>query len=400
MPQYTISATHASVFGMDVHARSVTVEGLDRTTGETRRKCFRGCPSPLEIASWMEQHFEGPYYAAYESGCTGFFLARALRALGIDCDVVAVSSIARSSDDRLQKTDRRDAARLLAVLLSPLRGYSVVWVPGELFEAARDLARARADAVGAARRAKQQLSALLLRHGLVWDERTKTGGPKKTWGKEHWAWIGRARLEEPMAAEALESYKQAVREGEERAARLGRLVEAHAREEWARPCVDALCCLKGVDVQTAFLALAQFGDFSRFKNGRSVSKWLGVVPRESSSGGRVSRGRITKAGDGHLRSALVEGAASVSRWGAAPKRPKGGQEASAEARALCDKANRRLAARYEHLHEGSRLHANKARMAVVSELARWMWVVGSLAQEEPRAAAPPRAGAQAPARPA
>ena len=108
MAKYTIESRYCSTFGMDVHARTTTVKGIDRSTGATATKRFDDVPAPSEIASWMQGEFSGPWYAAYESGCTGFHLCRELRALGIDCDVVAATSIARSDADKKRKNDRRD----------------------------------------------------------------------------------------------------------------------------------------------------------------------------------------------------------------------------------------------------------------------------------------------------
>jgi transposase len=382
MGQYTINASHCSVFGMDVHARSVSVRGIDRSTGEVKRKRFADCPAASEIASWMREHFAGPYYAAYESGCTGFYLCRQLRELGIDCDVVAVSSIARSTDDRQRKNDKLDAKRLLSELLLPEPTHTVVWMPDPECESARDLARARADAVDATRRAKQQISALLLRHGHVWNEKAPSGNRKKTWGREHWAWVEGIDLKEPAAAETLRCYIRAIKECSERVAELSRLVEGHAQSERFKPYTDALSLLMGIDTQTAFLLAASFGDFSRFENGRSVSKWLGTVPKESSSGEHMAHGHITKAGDTHCRRALIEGTAAIALRGGGSKKAKEGHEVPPEVATLCAKANRRLKEKFDHLVKDSRLHVNKARVAVVSEMVRWVWIVGCKVQQQ------------------
>ena len=93
---------YSTIFGMDTHARSVTVRAIVIKTGEVKTKKFANCPTPLEIAEWM-RGFPAPRYAAYESGCTGFHLCRELRKHGIACDVIAVSSIARSTDDKIKK---------------------------------------------------------------------------------------------------------------------------------------------------------------------------------------------------------------------------------------------------------------------------------------------------------
>lgn len=94
---------------MDVHARTITVKGVDGSTAATAAKRFDDVPAPSEIASWMQGEFTGPWYAAHESGRTGFHLCREPRALGVDCDIVVIASIARSDSDRKRKNNRRDA---------------------------------------------------------------------------------------------------------------------------------------------------------------------------------------------------------------------------------------------------------------------------------------------------
>ena len=51
MAKCTIESEHRSTFGMDVDARRTTVKGLDRSTGETKTRCFDDVPTPAEIAS-------------------------------------------------------------------------------------------------------------------------------------------------------------------------------------------------------------------------------------------------------------------------------------------------------------------------------------------------------------
>lgn len=390
MAQYTISSEYGSTFGMDVHARSITVKGFNWPTGEERTKRFGDCPTAADVVGWMAGNFAPPHYAAYESGCTGFHLCKEMRALGVDCDVIAVSSVARSDDDRKRKTDRRDANRLLAELISPKRDYSVVWVPDAECEALRDLARARVDAVVAAKRSKQQASALLLRHGHVWNERTASGRSlKATWGADYVRWLSGVEFEDPADRDVLDFYRQCVLENLDRARRIGgQVLEAASRPRW-KPYVDALSLVKGIDVQTAFLLAVEFGDFRRFRNGRSVSKWLGTVPRESSSGPREARGRISKAGNAHCRLALVEGMQNVGRHTGAMPRPKRGQVVSPDVVRQCHAASRRLRDRYRHLVDQGK-EPNKAKVAVVSEAARWVWAIGCMVQDEQAARASAR----------
>ncbi len=56
---------------------------------------------------------------------------------------------------------------------------------------------------------------------------------------------------------------------------------------------------------------ASVADFSQFKSGRQFGAWMGIVPRQNSSGGKPSLGRITKRGDTYLRTLLIQGAKSA-----------------------------------------------------------------------------------------
>ena len=76
---------------------------------------------------------------------------------------------------------------------------------------------------------------------------------------------------------------------------------------WRRR-VDSLRCLMGVDTASAADLVFEAGEFSRFRNARSFAAWVGLTPSEHSSGESDRRGAITKAGNKHLRKALVEAA--------------------------------------------------------------------------------------------
>lgn len=173
---------HVTSIGLDVHARSVAAAAFNPFTGEVVRRSFGTDAS--EIAEWA-LGFEDPR-ACYESGPTGFHMARELRALGLDCAVAAVSKMQRPAADARRKNDRRDAefiARMLAT-------HNIVEVPlpDMAVEAARDLDRALDDATRELRRSRQRLNMFLIRLGRVWDERNADGARKKAWTRAHWRW--------------------------------------------------------------------------------------------------------------------------------------------------------------------------------------------------------------------
>ena len=105
------------------------------------------------------------YYVVYEAGPCGYGIYQHLIGNGIDCVVVAPSKIPQQSGNRL-KNDRRDSLTLAR--LHRAGELTAVYVPTPEDEALRDLMRARIDATRALRVAKQQLSAFLLRHNVVY----------------------------------------------------------------------------------------------------------------------------------------------------------------------------------------------------------------------------------------
>ncbi len=82
--------------------------------------------------------------------------------------------------------------------------------------------------------------------------------------------------------------------------------------------------IPGVGVITATALVATIGDASQFRSGRQLAAWLGLVPKQHSSGGKERLGRISKRGDGYLRKLLVHGARTVLLWS---RRKKEGRSA-------------------------------------------------------------------------
>lgn len=67
----------------------------------------------------------------------------------------------------------------------------------------------------------------------------------------------------------------------------------------------------GVGPVGASAAVATVGDFKQFRNGPQFGAWLGLTPRQNSSGGKNNLGGITRRGDMYLRTLLIQGAKSV-----------------------------------------------------------------------------------------
>ncbi|GHA10910.1 hypothetical protein GCM10008090_20820 [Arenicella chitinivorans] len=80
------------------------------------------------------------------------------------------------------------------------------------------------------------------------------------------------------------------------------------------PVAKALTCIKGIGPITAPALYASIGKGVQFKNARQLAAWLGLVPQQTGTGGRVRLGPISKRGDTYLRMLLIHGARVVMRW--------------------------------------------------------------------------------------
>lgn len=227
--------------GLDVHARSITAVAINSATGEVCSKRF--AYSPAEVASWILS-FESPR-AVYESGVTGFHLARTLNDLGVDCIVGAVSKIAKPASDKRKKNDRNDAEFLARQLM--VNNIVSVFIPDEETQAARNLSRVLEDIRDDLTRAKHRLTHLLITWGYVWDEYSKDGKRKGTWTRAHWEWIRNIELPNMAAQESLDYYIAQVRHIEAQKKAIEKRITQYANKPRWNSRVEALRYMKGIE---------------------------------------------------------------------------------------------------------------------------------------------------------
>ncbi len=114
-----------------------------------------------------------------------------------------------------------------------------------------------------------------------------------------------------LAREALGSLVAQLRRVQAEILGLEKKLKAWHRSNEASRRLEAI---PGVGVITATALVATIGDASQFHAGRQLAAWLGLVPRQHSSGGKERLGRISKRGDGYIRRLLVHGARANLRW--------------------------------------------------------------------------------------
>ena len=358
----------ASTFvGLDVHKNTIAVALLRPGQPPLEWSLANETAAICRLIRKLERESEGTLSCCYEAGPTGFVLHRQLTRAGIDCRVVAPSLIPVKPGARI-KTDRRDARKLAELHRAGL--LTEVQPPTEEEEAVRDLTRSRDDAQRDLTRARNRLSKFLLRRGCVY-----AVGRKPTWSAKYRAWL--RALTFPRRADQIvfEDYLLAVEQVEGRLEGLTEEIEAFSQEQPWREPVQALRCFHGIDTVTAVALVAEIHDPRRFAHPRHLMSYLGLVPREHTSGMRERRGGITGTGNRHVRRLLIEAA-----WHYRHKPVVGRslrlrrREQSPKAIALADRALRRLTLRQRRmLYQGK--HPNLVTVAVARELAGFVWNV-------------------------
>ncbi|MEA3350925.1 MAG: IS110 family transposase [Chloroflexota bacterium] len=367
---------HAAYIGLDVHKATIAVSIAEAGRNEPE---FRGEipnePKAIDkMIRQLSQRFDGqPLLFSYEAGPCGYGLYHQVQASGHDGEVVAPSLIPRRTGDRV-KTDRRDAQMLAR--LSRSGELTPVWVPTPEQEAIRDLTRAREDMKAIELKARQRLSAFLLRHGKVYPGKSK-------WIPGHFRWLERVSFDHPVQQIVLQEYIEAVRDAQRRVAGLEKQMQT-ALPSWSlAPVVKALMAMRGVNLITAMTVLAELGDISRFDSPRQLMAYLGVVPSEHSSGGSRRQGGITKTGNGHVRRVLVEAAWSY-RFPARKTRiiEKRAEQTTPTVQAIAWEAQKRLCGRYRRLAATGKIK-QQVTTAVAREMAGFLWAIACEAMDKP-----------------
>jgi transposase len=288
--------------------------------------------------------------------CSGSHqLARELIALGHTVRIMAAKFVAphRTSG----KNDRNDARAIVDALLH--RRTRFVPVKSQEQQALLSLQRARAGFVEERTALVNRIRGLLAEFGVTL--------PVKIEKVRHGALRAAQRLP-LLARQVIEQLHAHLLVLDERIGLYDRQLRELARQ--SEPATRLMQIL-GIGPVTAMTTVAMVGHAREFKNGRQFSAWLGLVPRQYSTGGKTRLGPITRRGDVYLRMLFIQGAKALL--------------------AVASRRNDRLS-RWA-LAVRARRGFGKAAVAVAAKLARIAWAILAKGERFRAQASPPAANA-------
>jgi transposase len=283
------------LIGSDFHPSWQQVSWMDRDTGETGDHKLVHEPGAVE--KFYQRFPAGSRIGMEATGNCQWFVDLVSR-LGHEVLIGDAAKI-RASDSRQQKHDKRDA-RLLVQLLAEGR-FPRIWTPSSEQKDLRQLLIHRYKLVRIRAQVKNGLQHLAMNQGVL--------RKRKLWSK-----AGERVLRElPLAPWASRRREDLFKVREMLSGQIDLLdravVEAAEKNEKAK----LLMTQPGVGPITSMAFVLTIGDVSRFPRGKQVASYLGLIPREYSSGGHQRLGAISKQGNTFLRMLLVEAAQGAVR---------------------------------------------------------------------------------------
>jgi transposase len=283
------------ILGIDIAKNVFQLHGLNRNGSVVlKRRVMRD--QLLEVIAHIDRCM------IVIEACTGAFCwARKFEALGHQVKIISPQYV--KPFVRRQKNDGNDAEAICTTARQP----HIPFVPKKTVEQQdiQALHRARQRMVNHRTAVVSQIRGLLLDRGFAIAKsitRARRLIPEILSNRENEL--------TPMARETIAELYDLMRELDRRIIVFDKKIQDVFRA--SEPC-QRIAKIKGVGPKTATAIVAAIGDGSEFKNGRHLAAWIGLVPRQFSSGDRTTLLGISKRGSQHLRSLLVHGARAVVR---------------------------------------------------------------------------------------
>lgn len=287
---------HIIRFGIDLAKNSFAICGVDQ---HGKIQLLKTLARKQLLAFFAQQPGAR---VAMESGSGAHYWARELIKLGHDARIIDPRLVVPyRTQGRSGKNDMNDAIAICEAAGRPQMRF--VPVKSEDQQAILLVHRLRRSAVAAHTRTINQMRGLMAEFGIIAPKGANTF-------KQHWPKLRAQHADRlpALAWQTLDPLFAELRTLHEKVLAFDRQIKRFVRDDER---AYRLTQVTGIGVLTASAIVATIGNGRDFKNGRQFAAWIGLTPRQYSTGGVQRLGRITRRGDVYLRTLLVHGARSA-----------------------------------------------------------------------------------------
>ena len=283
-----------TIIGIDLAKEIITVHAQDAAGHCVMARNFKF----KELSAWLVQLPEG-CLIGMEACSTAHYWGRRMQAMGLEPRLMAAEFVQAFRKSKSAKNDHNDAEAIAIAVRQPTMRFVAIKNEAQQSRLARHRVREGW---------KEERTALINRcRGLL----LEFGYPIARSAAAFQRGLKTSLQEDglpPNLRRLLMQIDTQLQQLDLQLAECDREIAQSARDDEAARRLRAVA---GVGVITADAVCASVGNAHDFKNGRQFAAWIGLTPRQYSSGGKTQLGRISRRGDSYLRSLLVQGARST-----------------------------------------------------------------------------------------
>ncbi len=286
--------------GMDVHNKNWMISIVSKNLFLKR---YSQEPDPSQLSKYLKKHYpEAAYKCVYEAGYSGFWIAEALQKEGIDCIIVNPADIPTTNKQKDQKTDKIDSKKLAELLRTGL--LHGIYIPKAEELEDRSLLRSRSLLIRSQSATKNRIKAYLAFYGIsVTDEQLS-----RYWAKNYIEYLKSIKFIRSSGQAAFAVLLRQLDYLREEILHVTRKIRELAATEKYKDKIERLRSIPGIGIINALTILTEVSDVSRFSSANKFRGYIGLIPKEHTSGENTNRSEMSRRGNNRLKTMLIESA--------------------------------------------------------------------------------------------
>jgi transposase len=284
--------------GMDVHKKNWSVTILSENM---LLKHFTQDPEPDMLIKHLQKNYpDAVYKCVYEAGYSGFWIAEALIEGGVDCIIVNAADIPITNKQKDRKTDKADSKKLAEYLRAGL--LHGIYKPSVESQEDRSLLRVRETLVKSQTATKNRIKSYLSFYGI----RIPKEVVSKHWSKNYLSYLRTIKFAHPSGQIGFETLLRELDFLRGEILLITRQIRELASTEKYKERVNKLISVPGIGILNAMILLTEIMDVKRFSGSNKFRGFIGLVPKEHSSGDKENRTEMSRRGNNQIKSMLIE----------------------------------------------------------------------------------------------